>query len=416
MEEKTKIYDSRGLNISLVSDLISEILKETFHMDTNIIKLENLLYEVDFYTQDMTEDVKKNNKIYVLIEDGKLYLRFRGALDNLNKFWELCEEKLREERAKAPKVKKEPELRGKVPTVEDSELTIEKIINEIKNRGFEISRVDATNFIINFLEKFGRFPTEKELSSIIEGYIKMVSEESISMKPLTIEEEIAEEKSIPIQETEAAIPEEESDENIVIEQEIDSSISDSSVSILEKPMDEIMSALTEFETLSEAERVKYHNLLGEMDSNEQELFINRLREIVEQIEDLVNDGMVIDIWERVAFREQLIQLTKKERDNRWDELIGARKRAHIRAKLIEKIPQLAFEKAEEIIKELYWLSIDERDKRIEQLKAKFQSEIAKKQELFEKSGAGTTCPDCGWPLGSFSKKCPRCGRKMIEWL
>ena len=98
------------------------------------------------------------------------------------------------------------------------------------------------------------------------------------------------------------------------------------------------------------------------------------------------------------------------------DLIQDKKQEIVSEKLYEQIPQLRFEDNKKLIKELIWLNKEELEQRIKGLKDKIEKKLEKKQELFEKSSAGSTCPECGWPVGSFSKKCPRCGRKLIDWM
>jgi len=168
--------------------------------------------------------------------------------------------------------------------------------------------------------------------------------------------------------------------------------------------------------LTEANITVILKMIGKLPEERQQTVIDRLKEIEIEYEELEGQGIDLTDWEKGQFRIELVKLTKKNRLEKLTELTKDKKEEAVKEKLFSEIPQLKFEDNEKIIKELIWLSKDEMDKRIQKIKKGISKKLEKKQELFEKSTAGSTCPECGWPVGSFTKKCPRCGYVLIDWM
>ena len=157
-------------------------------------------------------------------------------------------------------------------------------------------------------------------------------------------------------------------------------------------------------------------MIEKLPEDRQREVIERLKVIEKEFDNLSDEGVELTKWDREQYRNDLVKLTKKNRKERLMDLIKDRKEEIVTERLYDEIPQIRFDDNRKLIKELIWLNKAELDQRIQKLKSKINKKLEKKQELFEKSSAGSTCPDCGWPVGSFSKKCPRCGKKLIDWM
>lgn len=168
--------------------------------------------------------------------------------------------------------------------------------------------------------------------------------------------------------------------------------------------------------LTEANIAVVLKMIVKLPEERQQTVIDRLNEIETEYDELEEEGILLTDWEKGQYRIDLVKLTKKNRQERLTELTKEKKEEALVAKLYAEIPQLKFEDNKKIIKELIWLNKSEIDQRIQRIKEGISKKLEKKQELFEKSTAGSTCPECGWPVGSFSKKCPRCGHVLIDWM
>jgi len=168
--------------------------------------------------------------------------------------------------------------------------------------------------------------------------------------------------------------------------------------------------------LTEANINNILKMIKKLPENRQSEVIERIKDIEEELNEVEADGIELTEWERASFRLELVKLTKNNRSEKIIDLIKDKKEDLIKEKLFSEVPQLKYEDNEKLIKELIWLNKNEMDKRINKIKVGIQKQLEKKQELFTKSSAGSTCPNCGWPVGSFSKKCVRCGYKLIDWL
>ncbi len=389
---------------------------------------------------------------------------------------------------------------------------LNQIIMSIKTKGYNINQTDAIEFLNNFQEQYNRLPAISEIESIAVGYIKMMQEETPTIKEK--EREIVEEKDFteeiePVAPVKRKIEQPRDDELAKHTREL-KEMETKAITTTEKLLEKV----GKFKFLSDKEKTYYTNLINSvdiefkemivknlefiqaqfesindvpnfdstqkaslrknlvnMDQNEilskinqfigqftaeeeeskklgwnperalrklgfltesniniilnmvktlpedkQNQVIERLKTIETEFNDLENDGIPLSDWEKSQFRVELVKLTDKNRKERLIDLVKDKKEEMIKGKIEAEIPQLKFEDNEKLVKELLWLSKAEIDQRIQKVKENIQKSLAKKQELFQKSTAGGTCPECGWPVGSFSKKCPRCGRKLIDWL
>ncbi len=356
---------------------------------------------------------------------------------------------------------------------------IHLIIINIQNQGYLVDYSEVNEFIENFQEEYNRLPLKEEIPSIANGYIKMKAvEKKVEPpveKPIPIIEPLPEPApaQVEVSPTDALIEivrdysfltesEKTYFVNLILEKDIENQKKiAANLEYIEKMIgnnydldnfekvdlrkqlavlkrneismriDEILSQkraeeeslgwipekqLRKLGFLSEANITVILRMIEKLPEERQREVIDRLKEIEQEFDDLVEDGVNLTNWEREQYRTDLVKLTPKNRKERLMELTQDKKQEIVTEKLYEEIPQLRFEDNKKLIKELIWLNKEELDQRIKKLKEKIEKKLEKKQELFEKSSAGTTCPECGWPVGSFSKKCPRCGRKLIDWM
>ncbi|MHA1291154.1 MAG: zinc ribbon domain-containing protein [Promethearchaeota archaeon] len=175
-------------------------------------------------------------------------------------------------------------------------------------------------------------------------------------------------------------------------------------------------ALQNLKFLTQPNITSILNMIKKLPEERQKQVIERLKKIEKEFDDYEKEGIILSDLDRAQYRMDLVKLTDKNRKEKLFELTRDKREEFISNRLFEEIPQFKFEDNEKLIKELIWLSFDEINQRIKKIKEKINKKLEKKKELFSKSTAGSTCPECGWPVGSFSKKCPRCGHKLIDWL
>jgi hypothetical protein len=347
------------------------------------------------------------------------------------------------------------------------------IINSIKSQGYSIDYSEVNSFIENFQEQYNRAPRKEEIPSIASGYIKMKASEIVVEVPEEAPAPITPPTPPPTPEVEIspsevtdALIEIINDYTFLIENEkgyfikllpdYDLGNQKKLVENIEY-LEKMIGKTYEFD---KKERVTLRKQLIMLDKDEISLRIDqvltqkravedslgwnterqlrklgfltepninvvfkmieklpeeRQKEVIDRLKE-IEEEVKLSNFEKEKYRTDLVKLTKKNRRQRLMDLIKERKEEIISEKIFDEIPQLRFEDNKKLIKELIWLNKDEIDQRIENLKKKINKKLEKKQELFEKSSAGSTCSECGWPVGSFSKKCPRCGRKLIDWM
>lgn len=174
--------------------------------------------------------------------------------------------------------------------------------------------------------------------------------------------------------------------------------------------------LDEIETITDLEKEIYLTGLQVMSMDEKEKYIDTLVAVEQLLNDLAKSGYPLNDIERKRHRDELLRLEDEgERRAYLKDLTEEKRMKIVTEELFDEIPQLAFQENEKYVKELMWLEPEERKNRISQLKKDFQEASSKRDTLFRESTAGSTCPKCGWVIGSMSKRCPRCGYNLDDW-
>lgn len=176
--------------------------------------------------------------------------------------------------------------------------------------------------------------------------------------------------------------------------------------------DDLKEALNKMPFLSDLEKEVHLGRMGELNMEDKKKYLKRLRDIEEALDKLKQQGIEISDIDKRGYRDELLRLGKEDREKRINEILEEKKYEIIENELINEIPSFRFEEHEKIVKQLMWLSPDERKNRIQNMKVQFNDETTKKTKVFEESKVGSTCPSCGWPIGALSKKCPRCGKQL----
>ncbi|MGQ4872901.1 MAG: hypothetical protein ACP6IY_02395 [Promethearchaeia archaeon] len=296
-------------------------------------------------------------------------------------------------------------------TEDFDDISITEEISEEKEEEIEISPTDALKALIQDFS----FLSEQEqeyFSNLLDNY-DLDTQKMIVSNISLIEEKISNIEGLD----EKYISQLRKDLVLLTPEEIEEKIKDIIKEIsIEEEYEGMEKKLRSLKFLTEANIVSLLKMTKKLPEERQDQVIERLKAIEKEFDDIQSDGIVLSEWEKAQFRIELVRLTEKNRKERLMELIKDKKEELIKDILFSEIPQLKYEDNKKIIKELLWLNKEEIEQRIQKLKANIQKQIEKKQELFAKSTAGSTCPECGWPVGSFTKKCPRCGRKLIDWL
>ncbi|MHA1819112.1 MAG: hypothetical protein ACTSVC_01475 [Promethearchaeota archaeon] len=174
----------------------------------------------------------------------------------------------------------------------------------------------------------------------------------------------------------------------------------------------IKSILDKFEFLSDLEKDVYLSLMEPMNPEEKKRFLKKIKNIEDDFKRYEEKGIKFTDIEKKNYRDEFLRISTDERRKRLDEILEEKRYNVAKEELLEEIPALTFEDNDKLIRELMWLDKDERKEKIERIKNKINEDVEKKAKLFEESKVGTTCPKCGWPIGPFTKKCPRCGTRI----
>ena len=462
---------------SLISEETSEVWNEDeelrklkFLSESNIIRIKKL-------TGELPKNKKKHviNRLKEIEEDIN-GLKEKGVILTEKERETLIFSLLKKKKSDRKKRLKQLVEEKKGLTAEEM---INLIIKGIQNEGVIVNKLEVNEFLDNFQEQYNRLPKKEEIPSIVNGYIKMKAIEPKEEKAEVVSAptvEIPEEPpvtSVRITPSEALIEIvkdysflTENEKNYFIESMLQHDLQiqkkmAENLEYLEKligqsyeidnfekmdlrkqlfmldkeeisqRVEEVLAQkraeeealgwntnrqLRKLGFLSEANITVMMSMIEKLPEERQKEVIDRLKEIENEFDDLSEEGIELTNWEREQYRTDLVKLTKKNRKERLMDLVRDKKEEFVTETLYSEIPQLRFEDNKKLIKELIWLNKKELDLRIQKLKDKIEKKLEKKQELFEKSSAGSTCPECGWPVGSFSKKCPRCGRKLIDWM
>ncbi len=178
---------------------------------------------------------------------------------------------------------------------------------------------------------------------------------------------------------------------------------------------QLKQVLADIPTLTDLDKEIYYASVKGMSASDKEQFVQRLRKAEAALVEFVSKGFPISDVERKHLRDEMIRLNDADFKEYMDNLKAEKLKKLVAEELFAEIPSLAFEDYEKYVKELMWLTPAERKAKIKEFKQKLGSKMAEKQKLFQESKSVTTCPQCGWPTGQFSKKCPRCGKSLTGW-
>ena len=178
---------------------------------------------------------------------------------------------------------------------------------------------------------------------------------------------------------------------------------------LESKLKEFLNSIS---SLSELEKDIHMARLKDLNIEDKKKYLNRLKNIQEKFDELKKNNLEFSDLELRELRDELIKLGKDQREKRFNQIIEEKRYEMSKNELFKEIPGMKFENYDKIVKEIMWLDPNERLKRIKMYKDQFLQETDKKTKTFEESKVGSTCPSCGWPIGLFTKKCPRCGKQL----
>ncbi|GAB4324261.1 MAG: hypothetical protein Kow0069_29780 [Promethearchaeota archaeon] len=180
--------------------------------------------------------------------------------------------------------------------------------------------------------------------------------------------------------------------------------------------DQAKQRLSKIATITDLEKEIYLTSMLGMSLKEKVDFIERLEEVEALLDQVVDAGHELLEEERKRHREELLRVDDPAQRSKYVEDLKKEKAAKaVAEELFAAVPQLRFQDHEKVIKELQWLEPSERKARIEQIRRDFEEKTKKRDQMFAGSSAGNVCPGCGWIVGKWSKKCPRCGKDLTEW-
>lgn len=419
--ERTQTYELKEKSLDNFQSIIETILEDSLKRSTKTVKLDESLTIITFLDDKKDASSQKDNKVSLYQEQGNLFIQLKGDLTEgeAADFWTKISVNL--EKQELPPIEKKPDIQF------TEEEIVEMIISSITDRGYTIDRGDAENFVSNFESEYNRLPGINQIDSIAQGYVQMMQEiqPSSSNDPVPAstsnQEEMTKVSNSMISEPIGSNFQEESTDLSLSSEKIEPEAPSTVPS-----KQEIMEKIEEWDSEDALRRLRFLSnptiniitkMIQKLPGDRQKEIILRVVDVKEEIDDCEEEhGIEIAEWERNEYLVELIKLTKRNRKEKLLDLIQEKKQEMIVKMIHEEIPQIKHDDNEKIIKELLWLTKSEIDARIEKLKEKVSKKLEKKQELFSKSSAGTTCPNCGWPVGRTSKKCIRCGHKLIDWL
>jgi len=170
MFERTQSFGMNGMEYNGIQIKIENILHKELKFSTNAINLGKSLLRITYFDENIDKDKQKNNRITILQEPEKrVYIQIKGQLTDVQveQIWRELEKDLKVS-------KKHEEKKETLPTKDE---IIESIIESIKLMGYLINKNDARTFLENFQEKYARLPIDKEINSIVKGYIIMRNED-----------------------------------------------------------------------------------------------------------------------------------------------------------------------------------------------------------------------------------------------
>ena len=175
MFERTQSFDMNGMEYTGIQIKIENILHKKLNFSTDSIKLGKSLLRITYFDENIDKEKQKNNRITILQEPEKrVYIQVKGQLTDgqVEQIWRELEKNL--------KVPKKHEEKKEISPTRDE--IIESIIESIKLKGYIIDKSAARTFLENFHEKYARLPVDKEIDSIVKGYIIMRNEDYLLEK------------------------------------------------------------------------------------------------------------------------------------------------------------------------------------------------------------------------------------------
>ncbi|MCP4763428.1 MAG: zinc ribbon domain-containing protein [archaeon] len=395
-------------------------------------------------------------------DESQIFVKFKAEMKKPDKFWELFENNIEIFNTPTEGIEK----RAKI---------VSKIVKKIAEKGYSMVEDEAWEFLGQFEESYKRLPEDqKEIESIASSYTVIMEEEGIIPELKENSMDINQEDEFKITPTDALkeiikeietltredrkffinlfsdldldeqkklvtrikaiesdldkIPYLDMDSRAKLRKEIMNLSTDKRrAKILKiinkrkkninkfehKAMEtELRNTLNELEFLTELEKEIYFGRMEQMNLDKKKDYIKRIKNVELSLNEIEKMDVKFSDVERRTYRDEFLRISEEERERRISEIIEDKKYETIRNELIDNIPALKFEDHEKLIKELLVLSSNERKKRINKMKSNFDEGIKKKNKAFEESKAGSTCPECGWPIGALSKKCPRCGEQF----
>ncbi|MCK4286517.1 MAG: hypothetical protein KAX18_09965 [Candidatus Lokiarchaeota archaeon] len=183
MFERTQSFGMNGMEYNGIQIKIENILHKELKFSTNAINLGKSLLRITYFDENIDKEKQKNNRITILQEPEKrVYIQVKGQLTDgqVKQIWRELEKDLKV-------FKKHEEKKEKLVTKDE---IIESIIESIKLMGYSINKNDARTFLENFQEKYARLPIDREINSIVKGYIIMRNEDYLLEKTgISIENE-----------------------------------------------------------------------------------------------------------------------------------------------------------------------------------------------------------------------------------
>ena len=183
MFERTQSFGMNGMEYNGIQIKIENILHKELKFSTNAINLGKSLLRITYFDENIDKEKQKNNRITILQEPEKrVYIQVKGQLTDgqVKQIWRELEKDLKV-------FKKHEEKKEKLVTKDE---IIESIIESIKLMGYSINKNDARTFLENFQERYARLPIDREINSIVKGYIIMRNEDYLLEKTgISIENE-----------------------------------------------------------------------------------------------------------------------------------------------------------------------------------------------------------------------------------
>ena len=461
VKTKTKIYENQTEeNMASMVELAEITLKE-IGMDTKIQYLDKTLVEISGI-----ENNQKNN-VTLYYEDNKIYIKYKCEIGELDDFWNLFESKLNTiGDLSKDSIQRKTEIVNKIyksisdlgcPISEedcwDFLLNFEEKFKSLPNE--EQIQSIALSYVKLYEEK-GRLQEDNSQSEIFIDEDHSIEEDSTISTSVILKDLIKEMKTLSEEDKKFFIQimdelnleqqkklvsrirsiESDLDKIPYITMEERSKIRKEIMNLsTEKRREKILkiinkrkknigmyenialeSKLKEFlnsiSSLSELEKDIHMARLKDLNIEDKKKYLNRLKNIQEKFDELKKNNLEFSDLELRELRDELIKLGKDQREKRFNQIIEEKRYEMSKNELFKEIPGMKFENYDKIVKEIMWLDPNERLKRIKMYKDQFLQETDKKTKTFEESKVGSTCPSCGWPIGLFTKKCPRCGKQL----